>query len=159
VIGRAGGLPWHLPDDLKRFKQITTGHTIIMGRRTWESIGRRLPKRRMIVVSRQPGYSPGVTGVEAAPSLDAALRLAQEAGETEAFVIGGAELFREALPKADRLHWTTVHADVAGDAFFPDWRRDAWSIIEQVDHPPDERHEYPMTFEVLERCRPQNTSK
>src|SRR5688500_5209285 len=100
VIGRRGSLPWHLSDDLKRFKQLTMGHTIVMGRRTWESIGRPLPGRRMIVVSRQPGYATGVDGVQSASSLDEATSMAARAADDEAFVVGGASIYREVLPHA-----------------------------------------------------------
>lgn len=151
VIGRAGGLPWHLPDDLKRFKQLTTGHTIIMGRRTWESIARQLPGRRMIVVSRQPSYSPGVAGVEVAASLVGALKVAERAGETEAFVIGGAELFRESLPMADKLYWTDVNAEIVGDTYFPGWNPDEWSTVDRDVHVANDRHAYPFEFKVLKR--------
>jgi dihydrofolate reductase len=154
VIGRDGGLPWHLPDDLKRFKQITTGHTIIMGRRTWESIAHQLPGRRMIVVSRQPDYTPFVAGVEVAASLDGALQLAQLAGETEAFVIGGAELFREALPKADRLYLTIVFAEIDGDVYYPDLDKfdsQSWIPTGHEMHPSDSKHQYNFAFMDLRR--------
>jgi dihydrofolate reductase len=159
VIGRAGGLPWHLPDDLKRFKQITMGHTIIMGRRTWESIDRKLPGRRMIVVSRRPDYSTGVEGVEVANSLDNSLEMAQRAGETEAFVIGGAELFRESLPKADTIYLTEVLGEISGDTFFPDWSKDDWSSTQQETHAADPHHEYSYSFSVLQRCNPEAHSQ
>ena len=106
VIGSKNGLPWHLPADLKKFKQLTTGHAIIMGRKTWESIGRPLPERRMLVITRDPGKLAGAP-VETFVSLDAALAAA---GEDEVFVIGGGEIFREALPKAGRIYLTRVHA-------------------------------------------------
>ena len=118
VIGREGRLPWHLSADLQRFKRLTTGHTIIMGRRTWESIGRALPGRRTIVVTRQPDYQVA-DGVQIATSLDEALRTAEASGESESFVVGGAELYREALPEADRLFFTEVAAEVDGDTYFP----------------------------------------
>src|ERR1700759_3434706 len=105
VIGRGGELPWRLSADLQRFKKLTMGHTIIMGRRTWESIGRPLPGRRTIVVTRQTGY-PVVEGVQTAASLDDALETAEAAGESEAFVVGGAQLYQEALHHADRFYFT-----------------------------------------------------
>src|SRR5438128_8661840 len=101
VIGRGGMLPWRLSDDLRRFKQLTMGHTIVMGRKTWESIGRALPGRRNVVVSRQAGYA--AAGTEVVGSLDDAIALAEAAGETELFVIGGAEIYRLAMPRAERL--------------------------------------------------------
>ena len=126
VIGAGNRLPWHLPEDLKRFKRLTMGSPVIMGRRTHESIGRPLPGRRNIVVTRQAGAR--WDGCEVARSLDAAIALAGNAPEV--FVIGGAELYRLALPRADRLHLTLIDADHRGDAFFPafdpaDWRETA----------------------------------
>ena len=151
VIGRGGTLPWRLSDDLRRFKRLTMGHCIIMGRRTWESIGRPLPGRRMIVISRQPTYRTGADSVEAAANLDDALERAQAAGEDEAFIIGGAELYREALARADRLYLTEVHANVTGDTFLPhvDWAE--WQLLESTEHPADSKNDYPHSFKLLER--------
>lgn len=115
VIGRDNDLPWKIPEDLKRFKSITMGHPVIMGRRTFDSIGRALPGRRNIVVTSRP---LSVEGVQTASSLSAALALCPEK-EGERFVIGGARLFEEALGKADKLYLTLVHADVPGDVYFP----------------------------------------
>jgi dihydrofolate reductase len=122
VIGEANRLPWHLSDDLKRFRALTTGHAVIMGRKTWESIGRPLPDRQNIVVTRQPGYR--APGAETAGSLDGALGLVRLPGT--AFCIGGAELYRAALPRATTLHLTEIHRVFAGDATFPDFDRSAW---------------------------------
>jgi dihydrofolate reductase len=151
VIGRRGALPWRMSDDLRRFKRLTTGHTVVMGRRTWESIGRPLPGRRMIVISRNSNYRIDVDGTAVAPSLDGALRLAKENGEDEAFVIGGAELFREALPLADRLYFTEVRAHVDGDTYLPpvDWSQ--WRLVESLERSADEKNEYCQTFKVFER--------
>jgi dihydrofolate reductase len=126
VIGTGNGLPWHLPADLKRFKRLTMGAPVIMGRKTHESIGKALPGRRNIVVTRQAGAN--WAGCEVTASLDAALALAGDAPEV--FVIGGAELYALALPRADRLYLTLLDADYAGDTFFPavdpaDWRETA----------------------------------
>ena len=126
VIGRDGRLPWRLPEDLAFFKRTTMGHPIVMGRRTWESIGRPLPGRRNIVVSGQAGFAAG--GAEVAPSLDEALRRC--AGSDEVFVIGGAQLYAEALPRAGRLIVTEIDADFEGDTHWPapdpaQWREDA----------------------------------
>lgn len=146
VIGRDNALPWRLPADLAYFKQVTLGHPIIMGRRTWESIGRPLPGRRNIVVSRNPRYeAPGATVVS---SLEEAWRAAGEA--EEACVIGGTSLFAEALPTADRIHLTEVEADVPGDTFFPEFDRSEWTEREVLAHPRDERHQYPFRIVVLE---------
>jgi len=117
VIGRDGGLPWHIPEDLKHFKRTTTGHTIIMGRRTHESLGRALPKRRNIVVTRQADAD--FAGCETAHSLEEAIALARSTDECP-FVIGGASLYQEALPIATELHLTTVDQDVEGDTYFPE---------------------------------------
>lgn len=151
VIGRGGQLPWRLSADLRRFKRLTMGHTIVMGRRTWESIGRQLPGRRMIVVSRQPGYRVEIAGVATASSFDEALRLAADASEDEVFIIGGAELYREALAHADRLYLTRVHAEVAGDTQFPPLELSQWRLLESESHTADAANEFPFTFELYER--------
>jgi dihydrofolate reductase len=153
VIGRNGTLPWRLSADLRRFKQLTTGHTIIMGRRTWESIARPLPGRRMIVVSRQPGYRVDTDGIEVAASLEAALERAVALRDDEAFVIGGGELYKRALPRADRLYLTQVGAQVAGDTYFPpvDWRE--WRLSESHEHAADDKNNYDFTFNIYERTR------
>lgn len=149
VIGRDNTLPWHLPDDLKWFKRHTLDHTVIMGRHTYESIGRPLPRRRFIVVSRNPAFA--AHGVVAAPSLAAALAAA---GQDDIFIIGGAALFREALPLADRLYITRIHADVAGDVHFPDLDIEEWIMVSSEPHAADERHAYAFSFEILDRKRP-----
>jgi dihydrofolate reductase len=151
VIGRDGKLPWHLPADLKRFKNLTMGHTIIMGRRTRESIGRPLPGRRMIVVSRQTGYRSGTDSVSTAVNLETALQMAADAGAGEAFVIGGAELYRAALPRAARLYVTRVHAAVTGDTYFPLEELRGWRRIESRHHEADAMNDFSFSFEVYER--------
>lgn len=131
VIGRDGDLPWRIPGDLKHFRRVTTGRPVIMGRRTWDSLYvRPLPDRRNIVVSRNPGFA--AVGAEVAPDLAAALALV--AGEPEAMVIGGAELFRDALPRATRLYLTEVHASIPGDTHFPAFDRAAWTEVSREDH-------------------------
>jgi len=158
VIGRNGKLPWHLSKDLQRFKQLTMGHTIIMGRRTWESIGRPLPGRNTIVVTRQHDYVIDSKAVRIAASLDEALELAAAAQEDEAFVVGGAELYREALLQADRLYFTEVAADVKGDTYFPlnfdtfEW--DEWESLETEAHDADSENDHACIFVTLERCKP-----
>jgi dihydrofolate reductase len=151
VIGRGGGLPWHLPADLARFKRLTMGHHLIVGRRTWESIGRALPGRRMVVVSRAPERLGLPAEVGGARTLDEAVEVARAAGDEEAFVGGGAGLFREALPRADRLYLTRVHAAVEGDTFFPPLDLDGWREVEREERAADERNAYPTTFVVLDR--------
>ena len=149
VIGRGGALPWRLPSDLRRFRQITTGHHILMGRKTFESIGRPLPDRTTIVISRQPGYR--ANGVLVATSLEAALQLAENRGETEAFVVGGAEIYRPALPLAGRLYLTEVDAEIAGDTWFPQFDRQNWHELSTESLPPDEKNEFGCKFTVLAR--------
>jgi dihydrofolate reductase len=151
VIGRRGRLPWHLAEDLKRFKRLTMGHTIIMGRKTWESIGRPLPGRRMIIVSRQANYQSGFENVDVIDGVDAALSFAESSGDDEAFIIGGAALYRDALSRADRLYLTRVLADVEGDAFFPavDWS--VWTLVESEQSTANSDNDYPQRFEVYER--------
>ncbi len=147
VIGRDNRLPWRLPADLAYFKRVTMGHPVIMGRRTWESIGRPLPGRQNIVVSRNPGYSaPGATVVG---SLDDAWRAAGDVDE--ASVIGGTSLFAEALPLADRIHLTEVDAEIEGDTYFPAFDRSQWVEREVARQARDDRHAYPFRIVVLER--------
>jgi dihydrofolate reductase len=150
IIGRGGQLPWRLSADLKRFKRLTTGHTVIMGRKTWESIGRPLPDRRMVVITRQSGYQ--ADGVTIVGSLDEALAVAQSANEDDAFIIGGAEVYWLALPKADRLYITLVLADVAGDTKFPEVDWETWARIDTETVDADADNEYPHLFYVFERC-------
>ena len=156
VIGRGGQLPWHLSADLQRFKRLTMGHTIVMGRKTWESIGRPLPGRRMVVITRQSGYR--VEGVEVVGSLDEALALARAAGDDEAFIIGGAEIYRLALPRADRLYMTLVLAEVEGDTKFPDVDWETWARTETETVEADVDNEYPHLFYVFERCEAETPS-
>ncbi len=147
VIGRENGLPWHLPEDLKRFKRVTLGKPVVMGRKTFESIGRPLPGRQNIVVTRDPSYRrEGVTVVN---DVDAALLAAGDAAEV--MIIGGAELFRAFLPRAGRVHLTRVHGNVAGDVHWPPLDEGRWQRVQRESHPADERHAYPMTFEVWEK--------
>jgi dihydrofolate reductase len=143
------GLPWHLPADLRRFKAVTMGHTLIMGRKTYDSVGRPLPGRRTIVVTRQPGWS--AAGVAVAHSLCEALQTAAAEGIDEVFVAGGGEIFREALPHADRIHLTRIARDFPGDVFFPELDATAWRIVEQEHHEASDETPYAFTFEVLDR--------
>jgi len=150
VIGRDGGLPWHLPADLARFKRLTTGHHMVMGRRTWESIGcRPLPGRPTIVVTRSQTYSADLARV--AHSLEEALELA--AGADEVFIAGGEAIYRIGLQLADRIHLTRIHAEFEGDTFFPDFDEREWSLVLEDPHAPDAKNAYPYTFLVYERKR------
>jgi len=151
VIGAGGKIPWHLPGELALFKRITLGHTIIMGRTTWESIGRLLPGRSTVIVSRQPGYA--VPGARVAHSLEEAV--AGTHGDDEVFVIGGAQLYAAALPQADRIYLTRVDAAPEGDTFMPafesaQWREDA--ALREA-HPADERNPYAYVLTVYDRTR------
>jgi len=147
VIGRDGRLPWHLPDDLKRFKALTTGHTILMGRKTYESIGRPLPDRRNIVLSRNPAFK--ADGVTTARSLQAALEVAGKEGEV--FIIGGEALFGRALEIADTIHLTLVHAEIEGDVRFPAEALKGWTLVEDVHHEADEKHAFAFSYRVYTR--------
>lgn len=153
VIGRDGGLPWSLPDDQRFFRQLTIDHTIVMGRKTFEEIGRPLANRRNVVISRNPSFRPH--GVTVVPSLEEALALG--ATEREVFVIGGAEIYRLALPRADRLYLTLVHASVDGDTWFPAFDESEWMLEDERHHPADERHAHSFTFKSFRRVRPAST--
>lgn len=144
VIGRGGGLPWHLPEDLKHFKRVTVGHAIVMGRRTWESIGRALPDRRSLVVTRQAGYV--AEGAEVCASLEEALRRARQT-DPEPRVIGGAGLYRAALPLATRLLLTEVDRPVEGDTFFPPLNEAEWREVERREGETEG-----VVFRTLERA-------
>ena len=148
IIGRQGDLPWRLPADLKRFRRLTTGHAILMGRKTWESIGRPLPGRTSIVLTGRAEY-PLPEGVLRAGSLDEALALVP--GEDEVFVIGGEALYAEALPRADRLQLTRVHASPSGDARFPAFDPSEWTLRSEERHEADERNPHAVTFRTWER--------
>jgi dihydrofolate reductase len=148
VIGKGGGLPWHLPDDLKYFKAVTFGKPVLMGRRTFDSIGKPLPGRRNLVLRRAAAAS--VPGVEYVGSVEQALALA--AGAAELCVIGGAEVFALALAQATRIYLTRVHAQVTGDVYFPLRDFSGWRESDSVAHAADERHAYAMSFVTLERA-------
>jgi len=148
VIGRAGTLPWHLPDDLRHFKAVTLGKPLLMGRRTHESIGRALPGRRNLVLSRAPRRA-APPGIEYVGSLEEACALVADAAEL--CVIGGAAVYGLALPHATRLYLTRVHTRVTGDTFFPLTDLRDWHELARVEHPADERHAYAMSFLRLER--------
>jgi dihydrofolate reductase len=147
VIGRDNALPWHLPRDLKRFKALTLGKPMLMGRRTFESIGRALPGRMNLVLTRDPSWS--AAQVTVVHSLEEAL--ARTRGCEELVVIGGAEIFALALPLARRIYLTAVEADVEGDTCFPDFDRTPWAELERSAHPPDSNHPFPLAFVTLER--------
>jgi dihydrofolate reductase len=147
VIGRDGRLPWKLPADMARFKAVTMGHPIIMGRKTYESIGRPLPGRRNIVVSSRPDFSP--PGIEVVPSWETALERVR--GEPEVFVIGGAVLFRNAFPDASRLYLTLVKGEVQGDTFFELPNPSHWRLVSEEFRPADPEHAFALSFRTYER--------
>ena len=149
VIGLENRLPWHLPADLAHFKQLTLDKTIVMGRRTWESLPGLLPRRRHIVLSRDPAFRP--KGCIVVDSLDAAMVAAGPVPEL--LIVGGAALYAEALPRADRLYLTLVHAAIDGDTRFPNWDPADWNEVSRHMHPADERNPYAMTFLELHRVR------
>lgn len=140
-------MPWHLPADLAWFKQNTLGKPIIMGRKTWDSIGRALPGRRNIVISRDATFQP--SGAERASSPE--LAMAAVADVPEIMVVGGAQIYQHFLADADRLYLTLIDADFTGDTFFPDYNQHQWRTVEQVDYPADAKNPYPYSFLVLER--------
>jgi dihydrofolate reductase len=148
-IGYQNRLPWRLSADLKKFKELTMGHHIIMGRKTYESIGRPLPGRTSIVVSRNPEWE--ADGVLVANSLEAALELARSRGEEEAFIIGGGVVFMQALELADRIYLTRVKAQTPVDVFFPDFEPTLWREVLVEEHPQDEKNDHDFTFSILER--------
>jgi dihydrofolate reductase len=149
VIGRDNALPWHLPDDLRRFKALTMGRPMLMGRRTYESIGRPLPGRTSVVLTRDTAWR-AAEGVLVVHSLQEALERTRDAPEL--VVIGGAEVFRLALPHARRVHLTEVHADIEGDVRLPPFGPPEWREVAREEHPADERHAWPMSFVTLERA-------
>ena len=142
VIGINNRLPWHLPDDLQHFKIITLGKSIIMGRKTFESIGKALPKRRNIVLSRQSDFS--APGIEIFDSLEAALQACKD--EEEVVIIGGENLYQQAKPFVTHLYLTLVDTYVKGDAFFPEWDLSAATLLAECEHPADENHAYSFRF-------------
>lgn len=147
VIGRDNALIWHLPADLKHFKALTTGHAVVMGRKTFESIGKALPHRRNIVVSRNPLFT--AEGCEVAASVEEALALVE--GEDEVFVIGGGRLYNELWSRADRLYLTRVHTETEGDTFIPAVDEREWELVGREDFKADEKNEFDYSF--LEFCR------
>lgn len=165
VIGRHNSLPWDLPDDLKYFRDKTAGHPIIMGRKNYESIGRPLPKRKNIIVTRDREYK--VEGCEIASSLDEAIMYAHKdndptspstladglrgAGKEEIFIIGGGEIYRQAMDKCNYVYLTRIHAWIAGDVTFPEIDENVWEEVERVEHPADERHKFSFSFLTYKR--------
>jgi dihydrofolate reductase len=147
VIGSANQLPWRLPDDLKRFKRLSLGKPIVMGRKTFDSIGHPLPGRSNIVVSRQ--HDLQIADCRVVASLEEAIAAAQAAPEV--VIVGGADIYRQALPQVATIHLTRVHAQVPGDVHFPKLAANEWREVATEYHPADERHAHAFTFSTLER--------
>ncbi|MGE5224753.1 MAG: dihydrofolate reductase [Omnitrophica WOR_2 bacterium] len=148
-IGINNRLPWHLSADLKRFKRLTMGHHMVMGRKTYESIGRPLPGRITIILTHDQNYQ--ADGCLVSNSLEDALALAKARGEQEVFIIGGGEIFSQVLDRADRLYLTYVHARVEADVFFPLLNEQEWLEIDSADQPADENNQYSSTYRCLIR--------
>ncbi|MES3032275.1 MAG: dihydrofolate reductase [Patescibacteria group bacterium] len=146
-IGFGNKLPWHLPDDLKRFRDTTRGHTVIMGRKTYESIGRLLPDRKNIIITRDTSYQ--VAGAVIAHNIEEAIKECKN--EKEAFVIGGGEIVKLAMPYLKRMYLTHVEADIPADSFFPPFDESEWKITSEKFHPKDEKHPYEFTFKTYEK--------
>lgn len=147
LIGRQNQLPWRLPADLKYFKNVTLGKPVLMGRKTYESLGKPLPGRQNIIITHNTNFI--AEGCEIAHSLEAAFDLCKDADEI--MVIGGAQLYQAALPYAQRLYITWVHGDFKGDTFFPAWSPDEWNEISRESHDIDDKNLFPYTFVILER--------
>jgi len=148
AIGKNNQLLWHMPADLKFFKQTTSGHTVVMGRKTFDSVGRPLPNRRNIVITRDPELK--IDGAEVVNSLDEAISITKNE-EKSIFIVGGAEIYRQALPKTAILYLTTIHHTFDADTFFPKIDRNDWNVISSDSHKADEKNKYDYTFEVLKR--------
>ena len=151
VIGVRGELPWRLPVDLKRFKQVTTGKPIVMGRLTWDSIGRPLPNRQNIVISRNPDFTAAGCDIVASPG-----EAVEMAGDVdELMIIGGGQLYREFLPRAQRIYLTRVAVDIEGDACFPELDDSEWHETSRESHAADEEHAY--SFDIIQLDRIEST--
>ena len=146
VIGDKNSLLWHISEDLRNFKRITSGHPVVMGRKTFESLGRPLPNRKNVVITRQ---DIEIEGCEVVHSLEEAL--AMFSADEEVFIIGGAQIYREAMPIADRFYLTRVHHSYEGDTSFPEWKESEWQKVDSERFERGEKYEYPFTFEVYNR--------
>lgn len=151
VIGRTNQVPWCLPTDLRRFKALTMGHHLIMGRKTYDSVGRPLHGRTNVVITRREDWT--AEGVVVVHSLEEALRVAMQAGETEAYIAGGAEIYELAIHRADRMQLTRVHAEVEGDTWFPEFDDvSEWQLVDAEHYEADEKNEFPFSFLTYERA-------
>ena len=152
VIGLNNQMPWHLPADLAWFKKNTLNKPVIMGRKTFESIGRPLPNRHNIVISRQiESIDNKISNVSWVKSIDEAISFAQKQQPDEVFIIGGGNIYKQVLPLIDRLYLTHIDAELQGDTYFPDYLPEQWQVIYQEDHQADEKNSYPYQFKILQR--------
>ena len=149
VIGAGNKLIWHLSEDLKNFKKLTTGHHIIMGRKTYESIGRPLPNRVSVIVTRNPDYRQ--KGCEVVNSISEAVELAESRQESEAFIIGGGQIYQDALLSVDKIYFTRVHHHFEGDVFFPGLKQEEWNVLSEASFQQDEKHKYSFTMYEMKR--------
>lgn len=148
-LGKDKDLVWHLPDDFKRFKELTTGHHIIMGRKTFETFPKPLPKRTHVVITRKKDYKP--EGAIVVHSLEKALEIAKE--DPQPFVIGGGEIYKLSLAQADKIELTRVHGTFDADTYFPDFDEKEWKLTNSNFHPKDEKHDYAFTYLTYERAK------
>ena len=149
ALGKDKDLVWHLPDDFKRFKKLTTGHSIIMGRKTFETFPKLLPNRTHIIITRKKDYNP--EGTIVVHSLEDALEKAKD--DAQPFVIGGGQIYKLALPKADKIELTRVHGSFEADTFFPEFDETNWKLTSSTFHPKDEKHDYAFTYLTYERAK------
>ncbi len=147
VIGGGGKMPWHISEDLQMFKRVTTGHPVVMGRKTFESLGRPLPGRTNVVITRNPSWV--AEGVLTAASLDQAIAMFPP--EEEVFIIGGGEIYARAMPRADKLYLTRIYADYEGDVRFPDWNPDEWRLVSSERHHHGATFPHPFEFLIYEK--------
>jgi len=147
VIGSNNKIPWYLPADLKYFKKKTINHTLLMGRKTFQSIGRPLPKRTNIVITRDPFFT--ASGVLVVHSIEEGLELANQKGAQELFIIGGGQIYKESIPYWDKIYLTEVDIDIEGEVYFPDVDLSDWELLSSESHPPNEKNEYGYTFKVF----------
>jgi dihydrofolate reductase len=151
VIGRANGIPWRQSNDLKRLKSMTMGHHMIMGRRTWDSLGKPLPGRVMVVITRSDDFA--AEGTIVVKSLEEAIEFVEKSGDEEPFIAGGAEIFALSMHRADRMYLTRVHAEIEGDTFFPDFDDvTEWHLIDSEHLEADEKNDYPYSYLTYERA-------
>ncbi len=149
AIGKDGQMPWHLPNDMKHFKNVTWGMPVVMGRKTFESLGKVLPGRKNIVITRQPGWN--ATGTVAVQKIEDALFVAKQTDAKEVMVIGGGEIYKALFDRAKRIYLTRVEAEPEADTFFPSLHPKDWYLISQKNHEADEKNDYNYSFQVWER--------